>query len=221
MNYKNFIFFTAGAAVGSAATYFIVKKKFEADAQKEIDDVVESFRKERAALINRAKPDISEVIGNSTVKVEEQKMDDTHKKVEEESIYEEADEPEEPIDEEVEEYHRIIEDEDYDTRSMREIFADEPMREKKTVSPMSEEEYLTHPYPKDELTLYKDNIIAYSNDEIYPYTKEIPKDSILDLKKNRLGSFYIRDEHSMMDYEIVYDNRTYYDVTGIDYKNYR
>lgn len=41
--FGNFVMFTAGAAIGSVVTWFIVKKRYAQIAQEEIDSVIETF----------------------------------------------------------------------------------------------------------------------------------------------------------------------------------
>lgn len=59
---KNLFMFVAGAAIGSAVTYFLVKDKFEKIAQEEIDSVKEVFgRKVKKEAEKEAEKEIQEI----------------------------------------------------------------------------------------------------------------------------------------------------------------
>lgn len=79
MNKKlNLVSFVAGAVIGSAAAWFITKKKYEKITQEEIDSVKEVFNQK---LIDAASKDCDKTEGDSTDAEEESEDAETYNEI--------------------------------------------------------------------------------------------------------------------------------------------
>lgn len=200
MSKHNVIAFTAGLAIGSLLAWFTAKKYYEKIAQTEIDSVKDAFHIERRKT-NRREP-----------KNEDPAKTDISDEVTEEDLNSKSD---------VMEYaKKLVEKEGYVNYS-----EPGPMEEKPDT--MSKIPYIINPDEfawddtRDHITLcyYEpDDILADDNDEIMENADEVVGTEF----KRRFGEYemdtvYVRNEYLECCYEIVRDNRTYHEVTGLDY----
>lgn len=215
---KAVLYFVAGVAVGSAATFFIAKKilskKYEDEAeqriQEEVKSVKETFMKRAAA---KEKADKNEEMKTKA----KETMD----------IREEEDEPEKKIrvkDSDAEDirksYNRNVFEEPY---TNEEIFGDE---EEDVIEEAPREGIREDPYPitadefaneqryfdKTTIFLYEDGI---ATDEQERYVDDLDQligvDNLRRIHElmNEDGSVLIRNEMRSTDYEILIRNETY------------
>lgn len=189
---KNLFIFLAGAAVGSAVTWRLVKDRYERIAQEEIDSVKEVFSKRRekdakteekntsgyaraVAAEAKDKPDISEYA--QRLKQYGYIYDQENKKPEK---GEEADmENDRPYIIDPDEFGAY---EDYDTIS---------------------------------LTYYSDGVLADDLDELVEDIEEVVGiDSLSRFGEYEEDAVHVRNDRLKADYEILRDSRTYEETTG-------
>lgn len=233
---KKILIFVCGASLGATASWYFTKRKYEALARTEIDAAREAFYKKEAVLRNMNKPDISEMAVEKLEPIEEVAEAEVPFETHETLVVEETEE-EDNYDYEEDQFlaaEDIIEEEGYDTMSIKERMADAPAGKKpekvkkvKIRQPyiIDESDYNTFTeHEKNNLTLYADDILADDLNEIGDYTRIhdcIPLATKKLLISEALDAIYIRDEQSGFDYEITYDPRTYFVKTGIDITAYK
>ena len=197
---KNLLYFAVGAVVGSAATWYVVKTKYEQIAQEEIDSVKEVFsrraseRKDEEDVIKEEAPkDKKEVAEEATNKPsiieytsklkEEGYVDYTKAATEEDDIPDEDNDLPEP-----EDTPYVITPDDFGS---------------------------INKYDTVSLTYYEDDILTDDQDGIiYDIDDLVGKDFM-----NHFGEYdedvvYIRNDLKMIDFEILRDYRTFQEVTG-------
>ena len=194
MNLKDPLMFVGGAAVGSLVTWLIVKEKYKAQAQEEIDSVKEVYAKIHQEAMDKAaasrnKPDISLYTDAlKQAKEKEEPKIESEPEVKEEPVVEEEDDDENYI------YEITTTDFSNSLNGHTKItitcfsdhvFADE-MYER--VNPR---EYLSSP-----LVLLGSNMIVDPVDYIY----RMPKDEIC-----------IRNYELKLDIDVATDGRSYSD----------
>lgn len=182
--------FILGAAVGSGATWYFLKDKYEKLAQEEIDSVKEVFSK-RAS-------DISE-------------KDEPQDKIE--------DIPEEPTDKELDSYNEFInkvEYTDYSTNKTTEDKqekVDEPDYEEAPYVIMPEEFGELDEYDQISLTYYSDQVLTDENNELVEdVDRVVGFESLNHFGEYEDDSVFVRNDRLKCDYEILVDHRKYTDV---------
>ncbi len=180
------LYFLAGMAIGSIGTYFIMKDRFAAMAQAEIDSVKEAYKEK--------KTEQKEISAEEPVKTnmeEKPPIKEYFKKISEEGY------------------------KDYSTKFTRpEDPAHKPFDEDPYI--ISPEDFNESDYEQDSLMLYSDGVLAWEeNDEIFTDAEEKLgtefKDHIGDYEDNVV---YIRNDVTRMDYAVYKDDRSYEEVTG-------
>lgn len=184
---NKFITFAAGAAIGSAVTWKLVKTKYEKIAQQEIDSVIEEF--------NRLK-------------------DGIEKKVEEESEEENDDPDERKV--EYTNYKSLIRNagygNEYDEENENENEEEEnnDMIEPYVIPPY---EFDENGYETVTLYYYACGTLADQFDEIVNDVDElIGEDSLSHFGEYEKDSVHVRNDNLKTDYEILKDRRRFSEV---------
>lgn len=180
----NLIIFAAGAAVGSAVTWKIVKTKYEQIAKEEIDSVKEAFSKK-------------ESISKEPTEDKEKSVDEIHSRLEKPNLMEYAAKVSEcGYSEDLEEKNK-----EEDVESMDD---DRPY----VISP--DEFGELDDYDLISLTYYADEVLADDIDEIVEDVDNVVGlDSLTHFGEYEPDSVFVRNDRLKADYEILLDERTY------------
>ena len=190
---KDLFLIAAGAALGSAVTFKLMKDKYEQIVQEEIDSVKEVFSK------NQEEPsDMTEDVNKEAeVKVEKEDMfDDYIKELEkrEYTNYSQAAEKTIPLENEHKKEERNVE---------------KPY----VISPEEFGEF--DDYEQISLTYYADHILADDMDELVENLDEVVGfDSLNHFGEYEDDTVFVRNDRLRCDYEICRDLRTYSEVIG-------
>lgn len=202
----NVLMFTAGAAIGSAVTWAVVKTKYKRIADEEIASVREEY---------------VDIMTNMKNKLKENAIHDESQNIVEMNIYHDnKEEIEDKItDVERREYYKITSmyrsDEDESDEEGDEMDQDEDevpyINGPYVISP---EDFSCSPpgYNAQALTYFTDGILADDWGVILDLDETIGEDAI-----NHFGEYtddivYIRNERTEIDYEVTRDPRTYVDM---------
>lgn len=180
-----FASFVLGAAAGSAATWFIVKKKYEQLAQEEIDSVKEAFSRR-----------------NKIEEIEEEAEEEA------EVVNEILEEKRKSVKEYAEELRRSGYT-NYANADILEESADRPH----VISPEEFGELEDQGFETISLTYYADQVLADDDDRVITNVDDIVGyDSLTHFGEYEDDSVFVRNERLKCDYEILLDQRTYADV---------
>lgn len=202
MNCKfiNVLMFAAGAAIGSAVTWKVLKTKYEKIAQEEIESVKEAFT-DRLSNLQEQVDDRSTVVEerpNRCRKVDWTKLED----LDEEEEY--TVEPED-----LNNYARIV---------------DKYTSEKGGVDDMAKEPYVISPYDFGELDGYNQFELTYYadgtlEDEEYNIITDVDEligaDSLLTFGEYEDDAVFVRNERLRSDFQILKDYRTYEEARSV------
>lgn len=186
----NVFIFAAGAAVGSAVTWKIVKTKYEQIIQEEIDSVKEVFA-ERMCVPQEQEED---EVADEDVDPRQINWDDLEDLKEDE---------EEPVEEDMNDYQRLVN-----------TYTDE----KGGAEKMCNEPYVIAPYEYGELDDYEQVEMTYYLDDILEdedYHIVTNADELIGPKAlNTFGEYeddavFVRNDMLRTDYQILKDYRTY------------
>lgn len=199
-NLKSLLYFVAGAGIGSAVTWYILKEKYQAIAQEEIDSVKDRYTKKEKELAAentnmtldemkeqaRNKPDISEYVKkiNKTGYTNYSDADGKN----------EAQQEERPI-----------------------VFANRTERPY-VISP--DEFGEIDEYAVIELLYFEDGIVADNNYEILENLDDVIGEESL----NHFGEYeddavHVRNDRLKSDYEILIDRRRFRDIRRAVHQN--
>lgn len=185
---KIFIFVT-GAAIGSVATWKLVKTRYEQIANEEIESVREFYKNKDAE-----KEEAKNYIGDPDPTIEDVEKEETEKAMTDYRSYASAYMSEEKEEEEEDEEEDDMEDRPY------------------VISP---EEFGEAGYEQISFTLYADGILA--DEQGYEMTDEEIEESVGKDALNHFGEFeddsvFVRNDKLELDYEILKDLRKYNEV---------
>lgn len=173
------LIFAAGAALGSIATWALVKDKYERIAQEEIDSVKEYFRKAKEPIeTDDENDDISNEVNRDVV-----------------------------------DYSKLAVNLGYSDKQEKggEDMTDRPY----VISPEEFGEY--EDYGAVSLTYYADKVLADEDDEIVDDIDYIiGEDSLNHFGEYEDDSVFVRNDRLECDYEILLDERNYYDIVHDD-----
>ncbi len=202
----NVLVFAAGAAIGSAVTWKVVKTKYERIAQEEIESVKEAY----ADMVANLQEQVDDY---STMVEAEEWVDHANKAAEpvsniDWSDYEDLDEEAEyePNDDDLNEYARLAEQ--YNNN----------INEKGGAENMTKEPYVISPYDFGELDGYSQVELTYYadgtlEDEDYNIVTEadelIGRDSLYTFGEYEDDAVFVRNERLRADFQILKDYRTY------------
>lgn len=179
---RNLLVFTVGAALGSAVTWKVLKEKYARIAQDEIDSVKEVY--------SRKKPD--EEVKDISEETSEEVTDEETKRGPSYKEY-------------VEQTKR------YTTSDSKGEEEDKQYMNKPYVIPPEEFDELD--YETVSLTYYADEVLADEDDNIIEDIDDIiGSESLETFGQYEDDSVFVRNDELMCDYEILLDNRNYYDI---------
>lgn len=198
------LIFAAGAAIGSAVTWKLVKTKYEQIAQEEIDSVKEVFSKRTEEIKNDIdkphvremsvipeKPDLKEFAASLIAKEGYDTLSDEE---DEDAEYYDDEEDDIEVDAYIEEY----EGDDEDDSSAPYVISPEEFDE------------LTG-YNTETLTYYADGVLTDCHDDIIEDVENtVGLDSLNHFGEYEDDSVHVRNDARQCDYEILKDYREYY-----------
>ena len=195
---KNLLFFVAGAAIGSIATWKLIEKKYKDLADEEIESVIETFKNRRPRI---TKDEVKETVEKVINKWKEPK--ETVEDIVAAEGY--SIENEEEIDEDDESNYivNVYNDNDNDIEVVTPY----------VITPEQFGEY--NEYGTKTLTYYSDNVLTDEIDN--PITSEemvtmIGPDALDHFGEYEDDSVYIRDEMNEMDYEILKSEKKFSEI---------
>ena len=191
---KNLLFFVAGAAIGSFATWKLIEKKYKDLADEEIESVKETFKNRKQRI---TKDEVKETVEKVINKWKEPK--ETVEDIVTSEGY--SIENEEEIDEDDESNYTV------DVDPGVEVIV--PY----VITPEQFGEY--NEYGTKTLTYYADNVLTDEIDN--PITSDemetmIGPDALDHFGEYEDDSVYIRDEMNEMDYEILKSEKTFSEI---------
>ena len=193
--FTNIFMFAAGAVIGSAATWFVLKNKYEQMVQEEIESVKEAL----GGLNNNEQSE------DETESEDEEEAEEYHQ-----VNWDELEDLDEDSDEEMEEYANLTNLYSSEKGGAEKVKAKKPY----VISPYDFGEI--DEYRKIDLTYYADDVLADEDDEIVSDVDElIGKDSLNTFGEYEDDAVFVRNEYLMADFEILKDYRTYEEATGI------
>ncbi len=203
----NVLVFAAGAAIGSAVTWRVVKTKYERIAQEEIESVKDAY----ADMI----ANLQEQVDDYSTMDEAEEWVDRASKIDW-SDYEDLDEEE---------------DEDEDERTVNDLndyarIVNQYTSEKGGAENMAKEPYVISPYDFGELDGYSQVELTYYadgtlEDEDYNIIAEgevnelIGRDSLYTFGEYEDDAVFVRNEHLRADFQILKDYRTYAEARSV------
>lgn len=191
---KNLLFFVAGAAIGSIATWKLIEKKYKDLADEEIESVIETFKNRKPRI---TKDEVKETVEKVINKWKEPK--ETVEDIVAAEGY--SIENEEEIDEDDESNYTI------------DVDNDDEVVTPYVITPEEFGEY--NEYGTKTLTYYADNVLTDEIDN--PITSEemitmIGPDALDHFGEYEDDSVYIRDEMNEMDYEILKSEKKFSEI---------
>lgn len=190
-NVMGFAIFVAGVAIGSAATWYCVKKKYEQIAQEEIDSVKEHFSSPKVAVKLDGKK-----IAEQVVDIKEDGISDRNPSS-------------------IKEYAEKLRKNGYtnystaDTENKEKEYGD--VEKPYVIDP--EEFGMCDDYEEISLTYYADSILTDEDDELVDDVEDIiGVDSLNHFGEYEEDSVFVRNDRLKCDYEILLDERKYSDV---------
>ena len=199
----NVLVFAAGAAIGSAVTWRIVKTKYERIAQEEIESVKDAY----ADMI----ANLQEQVDDYTTMDEAEEWHDRASKIDwsdfEDLDEEEDDEP----DNDLNDYARLV---------------NQYNNEKGGAEDMAKEPYVISPYDFGELDGYSQVELTYYadgtlEDEDYNIVADaevdelIGRDSLYTFGEYEDDAVFVRNERLRADFQILKDYRTYAEARSV------
>ena len=192
MNSKLYLSFAAGVAVGAVATYFVVKDRIMQQAQEEIDSVKEVFKKHHLVPIDKEEQEKKELARENREKPDIMTYSNILKK------------------EGYVDYSQSAErEEEKETKKVNKFGKDIPY----VIAPEDFGE--NEDYEKVSYTYYSDGVVTDEREEIVKDVGETIGEDFADhFGDYEDDSVYIRNDVIGIDYEILYDDRTYEEVHG-------
>lgn len=211
---NNMIIFVVGTLLGSATTYFVVKKKFETEKENEIKEMREYYTKREEIISEHA---------DKEVDILKQEIESMRQDTEEQTSVDE---------EELEEYRNIVsqynhpEYADALVRKRELQMADAKKAEEDMTEEQQEPFYIIKPdefgtiddYELVNLTWYADGILADEFDNIIgeeEIEERIGSEALIEIGKYLPKFIHVRNDDLEIDYEIGEDPRNYCDIYNI------
>lgn len=191
MSKTHFAVFMAGATVGAAAAWLYCKRHYEQIAQEEIDSV-------KAAFAGRKAPNPDKQSKENQKKADMAKLKP-----------------------DLVNYAAKLQEQGYTNYAAK----NDKIEEKEDDDSVVEKPYIIFPeeygefdeYTKLSLTYYSDGTLADDDDEIVDDIDETVGSDFADhFGEYEDDSVFVRNDRLKCDYEILRDNRSYADVTGMD-----
>ena len=211
MNSKfiNVLMFAAGAAIGSAVTWKLVKTKYERIAQEEIDSVMETFADRFSAPQEQSddegSEDEEEACQGGTKQINWSELED---------LDNEDDDEYDPDDADLQEYARLIDDYTKE-KGGPDNMANDVAREPYVIAPLDFGEI--DGYEQVELTYYEgDDTLEDEDYNIITDRDELlgPK-ALLTFGEYEDDSVFVRNERLRTDFQILKDYRKYTEARSV------
>ncbi len=201
----NVFMFAAGAAIGSAVTWKVVKAQYERIVQEEIDSVKEAFND---MLAIRQDQDECEAEDEEEEKEEETEEGSTQINWSElEDLEEEDEEPEDYLND----YERLLNEYTSIKKGGAEDMTEDVI---KVISPYDFGEL--DGYRQFELTYYADEILEDEDYEIVNNPEEIlGPDALTSFGEYEEDAVFVRNDRLKADFQILKDPRTYAEARSI------
>lgn len=181
--------FIFGAAVGSFITQELVKKKYERIAQEEIESVKELYKVKENT--NGIRQGIIDGTNNPNKELKE-KIQHISDKI-------------------MRDYKRVLKDQKYSNDTENDNSERSNSVEPYVISP--EEFGEVENYDKVSFTYYADGVLADEYDEVVENVDEIVgEESLTHFGEYEDDSVFVRNDKLKCDYEILLDQRNYYDI---------
>ena len=213
MNSKfiNVLLFAAGAAIGSAVTWKIVKKRYEQIAQEEIDSVKKAFT-ELAAIRQDQNDDAeneTDVCQERPKQMNWSELEDLDEEDTDAEFYEE--DASDSAEADFREYARLL---DNYTKNEGKGGAESMTREPYVIAPYDFGELDN--YRKFELTYYADDVLEDEDYNIITDREElIGRDSLYTFGEYEDDAVFVRNEKLRSDFQILKDYRTYAEARSV------
>lgn len=216
MNYKfiNVLMFAAGAAIGSAVTWKVVKTKYERIVQEEIDSVKETFANNFPSRSDGTGEDVTSE-NDSYHQVDWSELEDLNEDDEDDDDEDDDDKSEQDY---MRDYGRLIDQ--YTANDNKKGGAENMAKEPYVISPYDFGEI--DEYRKFELTYYADEILE---DEDYNIVNDVdeligPK-ALTTFGEYEEDAVFVRNERLCADFQILKDPRTYDEARSVGPKQVR
>lgn len=194
---KDIALVAVGAAVGFAGGWLLTKRKYEKQAEDDINDIRQYYLEK----------DLERQKAHEEIKEKVEKAEETSKKLGE--VIDKI------------EYHKIVKNEykegDEEVKAEQES-PEEELPDKPYM--ISEDEYLegNNDYEKISLTYFtEDDTLADDTDEMVDVEETISSDIFNQIAESDDGDFYVRNDTVQTDFEVVKIDASYKERYGFDY----
>lgn len=198
----NVLVFAAGAAIGSAVTWKVVKTKYERIAQEEIESVKEAY----ADMI----ANLQEQVDDYSTMDEAEEWNDHASKIDWSELEDIEDDCDAEPDDDLNDYARLVEQYNNNEKGGAENMAKEPY----VISPYDFGEL--DGYSQVELTYYADGTLEDEDYNIVTDADElIGRDSLYTFGEYEDDAVFVRNERLRADFQILKDYRTYEEARSV------
>ena len=210
---KMFISFCFGGVTGGAVTYFLLKKKFDARVDAEVQSVKDLYSSKNKEVINSVGDNKAEELKNLPAAEEKEVKKNIRNTAKNQ-------EKKPPID--YANYYSSVKKEDGDVKKNEDISKTEVITEKKPSkknSPVviSPDEFETEEdYTTIYLTYYSDGVLADEMDNVVKIESTIGKEALKHFGDYEDDILHVRADKGKIYYEVTKDNRTYAEIAGDD-----
>lgn len=205
---NNVLIFTVGAAIGSAVTWYFVKKKYE----REISDLVADFAQHRYTGLNDA--DEAKAIEQHDIPEEEKENTDTTTMFVNGEVFTTAEKAEFTGMVHNLGYHNYS---DVEPTLVKPKKNDIPIKESSSARVITPEEFGEEDYKIVELTYWADGVLTDNkNKRIQDVDGLIGKDSLERFGEYEPDALHVRNDEKKLDFEIMRDLKRYSDFFDDD-----
>lgn len=210
---KKYLYFIAGAAVGSLVTWKIVEKKYRDLAEEEINSVKELYKEKIAEKSKFDKQKVDEIKDNIQKK-EIEKNNIELEKIIKSSRYatgtDLAEEETESVQVENNDTQNDTEDDDKDYLVPVEVGPTLPA----PPYVITEDEFGEFGNEEQTLIFYSDSVLADEDDDIITDPESVIGDALNEFNDPMIERVFVRDESREIDYIILRSEKTFSEVCG-------
>lgn len=210
---KKYLYFIAGAAVGSLVTWKIVEKKYRDLAEEEINSVKELYKEKIAEKSKFDKQKVDE-IKDDIQKKEIEKNNIELEKIIKSSRYatgtDLAEEETESVQVENNDTQHDVEDDDEDYLVPVEVGPTLPA----PPYVITEDEFGEFGNEEQTLIFYSDSVLADEDDDIITDPESVIGDALNEFNDPMIERVFVRDESREIDYIILRSEKTFSEVCG-------
>lgn len=198
----NVLVFAAGAAIGSAVTWKVVKTKYERIAQEEIESVKEAY----ANMLTN----LQEQVDDYSTMDKAEEWNDRASKIDWSELEDIEDDCDAEPDDDLNDYARLVREYETDKKGGAEDMTKEPY----VISPYDFGEL--DGYSQVELTYYADGTLEDEDYNIVTDVDElIGRDSLYTFGEYEDDAVFVRNERLHADFQILKDYRTYEEARSV------